>query len=219
MEQKPNDGPDLLDVSDNPTDVSESVARGNAVRSEIARDIRTDLGHVEVEDDGDVTVHPSFEPRPITEAEHRAELGEEFGDPEVFEECVVPHPPPFREADNCPHRDRASLKVADIRAAAEMFEEKGYSPDLVDAEGMLRPEKKNDPDLINTPSHYLFGAGRVECIDAIEAALTPDEFRGFCKGSALKYIWRSNHKGARDQDLQKCSWYSRMAAGDDPREN
>ena len=41
------------------------------------------------------------------------------------------------------------------------------------------------------PEHYRQGG--IECIDAIEAALTPEEFRGYCKGNAMKYIWRMNH--------------------------
>jgi hypothetical protein len=48
------------------------------------------------------------------------------------------------------------------------------------------------------PEHYRQGG--IECIDAIEAALTPEEFRGYCKGNAMKYIWRMNHhaKGGRE---------------------
>ena len=34
--------------------------------------------------------------------------------------------------------------------------------------------------------HYRHG--EIECIDAIQAALTPEEFRGFCKGNVLKYV-------------------------------
>lgn len=59
-------------------------------------------------------------------------------------------------------------------------------------------------DPINAPSHYR--TGEVECIDAIEAALTPEEFRGYCKGNALKYVWRERHKGG-GQDLGKAAWY------------
>lgn len=54
------------------------------------------------------------------------------------------------------------------------------------------------------PAHYT--AGKIECIDAIEAALTPEEFRGFCKGNALKYIWREKRKGGVE-DLEKAKWY------------
>ena len=65
-------------------------------------------------------------------------------------------------------------------------------------------------DNVNAPAHY--NAGVIECIDAIKAALTPEEFRGFCKGNALKYVWRERHKGG-DESLQKATWYlDRMTA-------
>ena len=60
------------------------------------------------------------------------------------------------------------------------------------------------PEAVNHPDHY--NASGIECIDAIEAALTPEEFRGFIKGNVLKYVWREKHK-AGDQDLAKATWY------------
>ena len=60
------------------------------------------------------------------------------------------------------------------------------------------------PDLINAPPHYR--QGDIECIDAIRAALTPEEFRGFCKGNVIKYTWRERHK-AGDADLGKAGDY------------
>lgn len=60
------------------------------------------------------------------------------------------------------------------------------------------------PDNVNHPPHYT--AGGVECIDAIKAALTEEEFRGFCKGNALKYVWRERHKGGTES-LAKATWY------------
>lgn len=59
-------------------------------------------------------------------------------------------------------------------------------------------------DAVNHPSHYTNGS--VECIDAIQAALTEQEFQGYCKGNAMKYIWREGHKGGVE-DLQKATWY------------
>jgi len=59
-------------------------------------------------------------------------------------------------------------------------------------------------DEVNSPDHYT--AGGVECIDAIEAALTPDELRGYLKGNIIKYAWRERLKGG-DQSLQKAAWY------------
>lgn len=72
---------------------------------------------------------------------------------------------------------------------------------------MLRiaPEaKKAACDDINHPSHYT--AGKVECIDAIEAALTPEEYRGYLKGNILKYTWRERQKEG-DKAMGKARWY------------
>ena len=52
--------------------------------------------------------------------------------------------------------------------------------------------------------------GGIECIDAMRAALTPDEFRGYCKGCVLKYVWREGFKGG-DADLAKDADYLRYA--------
>lgn len=60
-------------------------------------------------------------------------------------------------------------------------------------------------DMVSSPPHYRQGG--IECIDAIEAALTPEEFRGYCKGNALKYCWRLGLKGDRVEDAQKAVWY------------
>ena len=57
---------------------------------------------------------------------------------------------------------------------------------------------------VYSPDHY--NQGEIECIDAIESALTPEEFEGFCKGNIVKYVWRENHKGGAD-DLRKAAWY------------
>jgi hypothetical protein len=59
-------------------------------------------------------------------------------------------------------------------------------------------------DMVNRPPHYT--ASGIECIEAIEAALTPEEFRGYCKGNALKYVWRERLKGG-DESLEKAQWY------------
>jgi hypothetical protein len=60
-------------------------------------------------------------------------------------------------------------------------------------------------DLVNKPPHY--NAGGVECIKAIEASMSPGEFKGYLKGNAMKYLWRYNLKGSAVQDLEKCIWY------------
>ena len=59
-------------------------------------------------------------------------------------------------------------------------------------------------DLINNPEHY--NTGSIECIEAIEASMTPEEFKGYLKGSVMKYLWRYQNKNNPAQDLEKCLW-------------
>jgi hypothetical protein len=66
-----------------------------------------------------------------------------------------------------------------------------------------RPELQ--PDLVNHPPHYN-GQGAIECIDAIEAQLTPEEYRGYLKGNITKYNWRERHKGGTES-LKKARFY------------
>ena len=61
-----------------------------------------------------------------------------------------------------------------------------------------------EPDMVNHPPHYVQGG--IECIDAIKAALTPDEWRGFLKGQILKYTWRERMKGGQE-DIGKAGFY------------
>lgn len=58
---------------------------------------------------------------------------------------------------------------------------------------------KWEPDTVSNPPHYTTGG--IECIDAIRSALTPEEFRGYCKGNVLKYIWRN-------EDIKKAIVYA-----------
>jgi metallophosphoesterase superfamily enzyme len=59
-------------------------------------------------------------------------------------------------------------------------------------------------DLINHPPHY--NKGEIECIDAIEAMLTEEEYVGYLRGNSLKYRWRFRYKDGK-QDLEKANWY------------
>ena len=64
------------------------------------------------------------------------------------------------------------------------------------------------PDLVNNPPHYKLGLGDYEVIDVIEAVLTPDEFRGYLKGNAMKYLMREQEKGTPALDMGKEIYYS-----------
>ena len=60
------------------------------------------------------------------------------------------------------------------------------------------------PDQVNHPSHYTDGG--IECIEAIEAQLTAEEYQGYLRGNCVKYLWRWRHKGGKT-DLAKAQWY------------
>ena len=65
-------------------------------------------------------------------------------------------------------------------------------------------EEKQTKDLVNNPPHY--NKGNIECIDAIEAMLTHEEYVGYLRGNSLKYRWRFRYKNGI-QDLEKAKWY------------
>lgn len=59
-------------------------------------------------------------------------------------------------------------------------------------------------DAVVHPSHYCQGG--IECIKAIEASMTPEEFQGYCKGNVIKYLWRWREKNGLE-DLKKAQVY------------
>ena len=48
--------------------------------------------------------------------------------------------------------------------------------------------------------------GGIECIDTIEASMTPEAFKGYLKGNIQKYMWRYEAKKGVE-DLKKAEWY------------
>lgn len=81
-------------------------------------------------------------------------------------------------------------KIEDIPGVIDRREETG-------AKSFLKTE-----NLVDHPSHYT--QGPMEVVDIIEGF-------GFDKdwhvASALKYIFRHNHKGNPKQDLEKAIWF------------
>lgn len=59
--------------------------------------------------------------------------------------------------------------------------------------------------VVNHPQHYT--QGNIECIDAMEAMLSKEEFTGYLKGNVMKYLWRSKLKGKELEDIDKAIWY------------
>ncbi len=54
---------------------------------------------------------------------------------------------------------------------------------------------------VNSPNHY--NQGDIECIDVlIQLGIAKD----FCRGNAIKYLWRCEDKNGWE-DLKKAQWY------------
>ena len=61
-------------------------------------------------------------------------------------------------------------------------------------------------DDINNPTHY---TGDIECVDAMKQQATPEEFRGYLRLTAFKYLWRMGRKEGNppDKDAGKAKWF------------
>lgn len=55
-------------------------------------------------------------------------------------------------------------------------------------------------DEVNNPDHYKLDGLNIEVVDVIRAVLTDEEFKGWCKGNALKYLMRA---GKKDKSKEK----------------
>jgi len=67
----------------------------------------------------------------------------------------------------------------------------------------------HDADVIN-PDHYKVGG--IEAIDYMRAKSTPEEFEGYLRLSAIKYLSRVGHKNgdhdaARAEEYKKALWF------------
>jgi len=71
-------------------------------------------------------------------------------------------------------------------------------------------EDSESSDPVNHPAHYKVGG--IETIDFIKAKLTPEEYKGYLKGSVLKYASRAGHKDNATQDAGKMAWYATKLA-------
>jgi hypothetical protein len=111
----------------------------------------------------------------------------------VHEFCIA------TDCHGCPMREGGICSILISNATEE---------ELDDAINKLRTPTN---DSVNHPSHYT--DGKIECIEYIKDKLTAEEFQGFCKGNALKYVSRAGKKDPNKyaEDLQKAVFYLNKA--------
>ncbi len=76
------------------------------------------------------------------------------------------------------------------------------------AEATMESQRAEEvqPDMVNSPPHYTTGG--IETIDFIKSKLTHEEYLGYLRGSALKYLSRLGKKGDSASDAGKAVWYA-----------
>ncbi len=83
---------------------------------------------------------------------------------------------------------------------------------------LVADDKSTDTknDAVHHPSHYTLPGLTVESVDVIRAVLTPEEFKGWCKGNALKYSLRAGRKDPTKevQDLAKAGVFLSWITGE-----
>lgn len=77
---------------------------------------------------------------------------------------------------------------------------------LNEAQGALKSEGVASAfDPVEKPQHY--NSGGIEAIEAIEASLSSEGYRGALKANVIKYMWRYEKKQKPIEDLKKARWY------------
>jgi hypothetical protein len=61
-------------------------------------------------------------------------------------------------------------------------------------------------EAVNHPLHY-GGDTPYECIKVLAQWMTKEEYRGFLRGNAIKYLCRTGKKDETVQELKKTAWY------------
>lgn len=89
------------------------------------------------------------------------------------------------------------------------------APTIGESVTEVKPMKMMN-DAVHHPQHYTLPGLTVESVDVIRAVLTPEEFKGWCKGNALKYSLRAGRKDpAKEvQDLAKAGVFLSWITGE-----
>lgn len=116
----------------------------------------------------------------------------------IFENTVAVGPGVYIALPDLKENPEATKKVL------SQIEQSIKEAASVDAEDLIGTIPALKEDKVNHPSHYTQGA--VECIEAIKASMTTEEYIGYLKGCQMKYVWRYRMKGGVE-DLRKARWY------------
>ena len=99
-------------------------------------------------------------------------------------------------------------KIEEVYDVDEVELQDGFTYDTADLkivnEETSTSQNESVKDNVNNPQHY--SSQSIECIVAMEAMLSPEEFIGYLRGNIFKYQWRYKQKNGVE-DLKKAQWY------------
>ena len=118
-------------------------------------------------------------------------------------------------------KPKATVQVATEEDKAKMYgklepkQEVAEAPTIDESVTEDKPTKIMN-DAVHHPLHYNLPGLTIESVDVIRAVLTPEEFKGWCKGNALKYSLRAGRKDpAKEvQDLAKAGVFLSWITGE-----
>jgi hypothetical protein len=103
------------------------------------------------------------------------------------------------------HEDERGKGIISLPQDMNAPKDEGGSPNLsIDKSGWKIdgvPIEQTKEDIINKPNHY--HAGGIDIYEIMQAKMSPEEYKGFCKGNVLKYLLRADLKGKPLEDLKK----------------
>jgi len=109
----------------------------------------------------------------------------------------------FRSIEPEPSLQTVLEKAAHLRILEEKFCEVCFQDGPIRKLDLRKGcwcDEDEDEDLVNHPTHYNSHPSGVKCIQVTE-------HMNFCRGSAMKYLWRAGLKGDEIEDLKKARWY------------
>lgn len=97
----------------------------------------------------------------------------------------------------------STSNAENLKDKCRLWERKSMK-EYIDESEIISEEMKSLDDKVNQPNHYANFS--IECIDAMQAMLSREEFIGYLRGNIFKYLWRYKLKNGVE-DLKKAQWY------------
>lgn len=123
----------------------------------------------------------------------------------------------YKATPKVKHKAQPTVVVATEEEKAKLYGKIEAKPEVAETSTIDVPVVDGTMnDAVHHPRHYTLPGLTVESVDVIRAVLTPEEFKGWCKGNALKYSLRAGRKDpAKEvQDLAKAGVFLSWITGE-----